>query len=69
MEWIEWLLSREFRQFILDNNLFFPLLFVWRAVGIPTSGSEPVRIATGKYRCVDSVSSLSIEDFSFAGCL
>ncbi len=36
MEWIEWLLSREFRQFILDNNLFFPLLFVGRFVGITT---------------------------------
>jgi len=34
MEWVEWLLSREFRQFILDNNLFFPLLFVARFVGI-----------------------------------
>ena len=30
MEWIEWLLSREFRQLLLDNNLFFPLLFVVR---------------------------------------
>ena len=34
MEWIEWLLSREFRQFILDNNLFFPLLFVARLIGV-----------------------------------
>lgn len=33
MDWIEWLLSREFRQFILDNNLFFPLLFVGRFIG------------------------------------
>ena len=34
MEWVEWLLSREFRQFILDNNLFFPLLFVGRFIGV-----------------------------------
>lgn len=34
MDWIEWLFSHEFRQFILDNNLFFPLLFVARFVSI-----------------------------------
>ncbi|HEU4684965.1 MAG TPA: sterol desaturase family protein [Nitrospira sp.] len=34
MEWIEWLLSREFRQFTLEHNLFFPLLFLVRAVGV-----------------------------------
>lgn len=34
MEWIEWLLSREFRQFVLENNLFFPLLFVARLIGM-----------------------------------
>lgn len=34
MEWIEWLLSREFRQFILENNLFFPLLFLVRLIGV-----------------------------------
>jgi sterol desaturase/sphingolipid hydroxylase (fatty acid hydroxylase superfamily) len=34
VEWIEWLFSREFRQFILEHNLFFPLLFVLRFVGI-----------------------------------
>ena len=36
MEWFEWLLSREFRQFLLDNNLFFPLLFVVRLLGVTT---------------------------------
>jgi len=36
MDWVEWLLSREFRQFVLDNNLFFPLLFVARFVGMTT---------------------------------
>ena len=34
MEWIEWLFSKEFRQFILEHDLFFPLLFVLRFVGI-----------------------------------
>lgn len=34
MEWIDWLLSREFRQFILDHNLFLPLLFLARLVGV-----------------------------------
>lgn len=34
MEWIEWLFSREFRQFVLEHNLFFPLLFVVRLVGV-----------------------------------
>lgn len=34
MEWIEWLISRESRQFILDNNFFFPLLFLARLVGV-----------------------------------
>lgn len=33
MEWIEWLLSREFRQFILEHNLFFTLLFLGRLIG------------------------------------
>ncbi|THJ19817.1 MAG: sterol desaturase family protein [Nitrospira sp. CG24D] len=36
MEWIEWLLSREFRQFLFDNNLFFPLLFVARLLSMTT---------------------------------
>jgi sterol desaturase/sphingolipid hydroxylase (fatty acid hydroxylase superfamily) len=36
MEWLEWLLSREFRQFLLDNNFFFPLLFVVRLLGVTT---------------------------------
>ena len=26
MEWIEWLLSSEFRKFLLDHDLFFPLV-------------------------------------------
>ncbi len=34
MEWLEWLLSREFRQFVLEHNLFFPLLFVGRLIGV-----------------------------------
>lgn len=33
-EWVEWVLSREFRQFVLDNNLFFPLLFLARLIGV-----------------------------------
>ena len=37
MEWIEWLLSREFRAFIFDHNLFFPLLFLVRLVGFTTA--------------------------------
>ena len=36
MEWIEWVLSREFRQFILEHNLFIPLLFIARAVAVTT---------------------------------
>lgn len=32
MEWIEWLLSREFRQFVLEHDLFFFLLFLARAL-------------------------------------
>jgi len=36
MEWIEWLLSREFRQFVLDHNLFIPLLFLARIVILTT---------------------------------
>ncbi|WHZ26719.1 MAG: hypothetical protein OJF51_001515 [Nitrospira sp.] len=32
MEWIEWLLSREFRQFIFDHNLFIPFLFTTRVI-------------------------------------
>ena len=36
MEWIEWLLSREFLHFVFDNNRFFPLLFVVRLFGITT---------------------------------
>ncbi|MGH7216166.1 MAG: hypothetical protein ACREIG_02900, partial [Nitrospiraceae bacterium] len=32
MEWLEWLLSREFRQFILDHDLFIPLLFLARVI-------------------------------------
>ena len=36
MDWVEWLLSREFRQFVLDHNLFFPLLFVGRLIGVTT---------------------------------
>ena len=36
MDWVEWLLSREFRQFVLDHHLFFPLLFVGRLIGVTT---------------------------------
>jgi sterol desaturase/sphingolipid hydroxylase (fatty acid hydroxylase superfamily) len=32
MEWLEWLLSREFRQFILNHDLFIPLLFLARVI-------------------------------------
>ena len=31
-----YLLSREFRAYILDHDLFFPLLFLGRVVGIAT---------------------------------
>ena len=35
MEWIEWVLSREFRQYILGSGFFFfPLLFLLRIVGM-----------------------------------
>lgn len=34
MDWIGWFLSREFRQFVLEYNLFFPLLFVGRFIGV-----------------------------------
>ena len=32
MEWIEWLQSRESRQFVFDHGLFIPLLFTARVV-------------------------------------
>lgn len=32
MDWIEWLLSREFRQFVLQHDLFIPLLFIARVL-------------------------------------
>ena len=32
MEWIEWVSSHDFRQFILDNGVFFWLLFLARVV-------------------------------------
>lgn len=32
MEWIEWLMSREFRQFVFDHDLFIPLLFTARVI-------------------------------------
>lgn len=34
MAWVEWFLSREFRQFVLEHNLFFALLFFVRLVGV-----------------------------------
>ena len=34
MEWVEWLLSREFRQFVLDHGLFVHILFLARLVGV-----------------------------------
>jgi len=34
MEWIDWLLDREFRQFILHFDLFIPLLFAARVIGV-----------------------------------
>jgi sterol desaturase/sphingolipid hydroxylase (fatty acid hydroxylase superfamily) len=34
MDWIEWLLSRDVRQFLLHNDLYFPLLFVARLIGV-----------------------------------
>lgn len=33
MDWVDWLLSREFRAYILDHNLFFPLFFLVRLIG------------------------------------
>jgi hypothetical protein len=45
MDWVEWFLSREFRQFVLEHNLFFPLLFVVRLVGVTVLGLlRPARI-------------------------
>jgi len=32
MEWIEWLMNREFRQFVFDHDLFIPLLFTARVI-------------------------------------
>jgi sterol desaturase/sphingolipid hydroxylase (fatty acid hydroxylase superfamily) len=32
MEWLDWLVSREVRQFILDHGLFIPLLFIARVI-------------------------------------
>jgi len=43
MEWIDWLLSREFRQLILERDLFFPLLFLVRLFVI--TGIELVKPA------------------------
>ena len=34
MDCIEWLLSREFRRFVLAHDLFIPLLFIARVVGV-----------------------------------
>src|SRR3990167_9542921 len=34
MEWVEWLQSREFRQFVLDQGLFVHILFLARLVGV-----------------------------------
>ncbi len=36
MEWIQrlWLVTKDFRIFLLDNDLFFPLLFVARLIGV-----------------------------------
>lgn len=34
MDWIEWLLSKEFREFALTHDLFIPLLFIARVVGM-----------------------------------
>lgn len=34
MEWIEWVLSDEFRRYILDHHLIFPLIFVVRLFGV-----------------------------------
>lgn len=34
MGWIEWVLSSEFRRFLLDHDLFFPLFFLGRLIGI-----------------------------------
>ncbi|OQW36927.1 MAG: hypothetical protein A4E19_14415 [Nitrospira sp. SG-bin1] len=34
MDWIEWLLSKEFREFVLAHDLFIPLLFTARVVGM-----------------------------------
>jgi sterol desaturase/sphingolipid hydroxylase (fatty acid hydroxylase superfamily) len=40
---LDWIISREFRQFILENNLFFPLLFLARLMCI--TGIELLRPA------------------------
>jgi|CXWL01.1.fsa_nt_gi hypothetical protein len=45
---LAYLLSREFRAYILDHDLFLPLLFVARFVGITTIGSEPVLNCDGQ---------------------
>lgn len=34
MDWIEWLFSREFRQFVLEHGLFVHVLFLARFVGV-----------------------------------
>ena len=34
MDWIEWLLSRDVRQFVLAHDLFIPLLFMARVVAM-----------------------------------
>ena len=34
MDWIAWLWSGEFRRFVLTHDLFIPLLFIARVVGV-----------------------------------
>jgi sterol desaturase/sphingolipid hydroxylase (fatty acid hydroxylase superfamily) len=36
MEWTEWLLSRDLRQFVFDHGLFIPLLFIARVIVVTT---------------------------------
>jgi hypothetical protein len=60
MEWTEWLLSRELRQFVFDHGLFIPLLFIARVIVVTTlemddageSGALSVDPFDGHCRCV-----------------
>lgn len=56
VDWIEWIGSSEFRRFLLEHNLLFPLLFVGRLVGITTVELwHPARVVPYRKVILDDV--------------